>query len=70
MADMKSTDAQFQIGDWFMPHKLSTSDVEGDHPDLAAVSCSCGWGVMTGKEMAKRLGKLHLNRAAEKAAQR
>ena len=63
---MNKNDAQFMIGDWRKPHKLTTSPVEGDHPDLAAVSCSCGWSVMTGADMAKRLGKLHLDRAADR----
>ena len=64
---MNPSDANFQIGDWKKPHNLSTDAVEG-HPDLAAVSCSCGWSVMTGAEMAKKLGRIHIIRAADKAA--
>lgn len=63
-------DAEFQVGDWSRPHKLKTEAVEGDHPDLAVVSCSCGWSVMTGADMASRLGKIHINRADDKAAAR
>lgn len=59
-------DVKIQMGDWHKPHKLKTEKVDG-HPDLAAVRCSCGWSVMTGAEMAKQLGKSHLNRAADKA---
>lgn len=64
---MKASDAVFQIGDWKKPHKLTTSAVEGDHPELAAVSCSCGWSVMTGADMAGRLGKMHLDRADDRS---
>jgi hypothetical protein len=60
-------DAQFVVGDWGKPHRLTTSPVEGNHPDLAAVSCSCGWSVMTEAAMAKRLGKMHMDRADERA---
>ena len=67
--DMNTRDATFQIGNWNKPHRLTSSAIE-DHPDLACVSCSCGWSVMTGADMAKRLGKVHLNRAADKAALR
>lgn len=64
---MNPRDAQFVVGDWQKPHKLTTSPVEGDHPDLAAISCSCGWSVMTGADMAKRLGKMHMERAEDAA---
>lgn len=51
------------MGDWQKPHRLTISPVEGDHPDLAAVSCFCGWSVMTEAGMAKKLGKIHMERA-------
>lgn len=63
---MTTMNAEFKMGDWNKRHKLTTSKVEGDHPDLAAVSCSCGWSVMTGADMAKRLGRIHLDRAFDK----
>lgn len=65
---MNPRDAEFVVGDWRKPHRLKTSAVEGGHPTLAAVSCSCGWSVMTEAGMAKRLGALHMERAEEKAA--
>lgn len=66
---MSSLNADFTIGDWSRPHKLTTSAVE-DHPDLAAVSCSCGWAVMTGAAYAKALGKIHLDRAFDHSRKR
>jgi hypothetical protein len=64
---MKSTNAVFQIGDWTKPHDLTISAVDREQPGLATVSCFCGWSVNTGAEMAKRLGKLHLNQAAARS---
>jgi len=56
-------EATFQMGDWGKPHRLTTAPVEGDHPDLGVVECSCGWSCMTEKALAKQLGKVHLERA-------
>lgn len=63
---MNPANAEFQIGDWSKPHKLKTEAVK-DEPDLATVSCACGWSVMTGADMAQRLGKIHIDRAHDKA---
>ena len=62
---MRPQDAEFTVGDWEKPHTLTGVGVK-DHPDLRCVSCSCGWGVMTGSDMADKLGKIHLDRAKEK----
>lgn len=63
---MNPRDAQFTTGDWRKPHALTTGPVEGDHPELAAVSCSCGWSCMTEASIANKLGKMHLDRAKER----
>jgi hypothetical protein len=53
--------------DWRRPHRLKVEAVDG-HPELAAVTCSCGWSVMPEANMAQRLGKVHTDRAFDKAA--
>lgn len=62
---MNDRDATFVMGDWKKPHKIGKPLPIEDHPTLAAVKCSCGWSVMTERQMAIKMGKLHLERASD-----